>query len=1164
MRRAGRRPRGVRARAAAATASPTPCVLGMGGSSLAPEVFRAQLRRADGPAAARARLDRRRRDRARSRRAIDLDEDALRRLDEVRRHDRDARSLADHFWEQQPRRRGTSSRSPTRARRSRSSRRRAGFRRVVPRRPRDRRALQRAQPLRHRPRRAHGRAARRRCSTAPRPPRRRAAAATRARTTAALWLGAALGALREGRARQADVRRRRREIASLGLWLEQLVAESTGKHGRGHPARRRRAARRAGRTTATTASSCTCAGRRRRGSTSVGPRATPATRCFTIPTAGPRTSAGSSSSPSSPPRWPAGRSRSTRSTSPTCRRPRTTRPRRSRRGRRRALRRAAGAGSTTLLDGAAPPDYVAIMAYAPPSDELDAAMAELRAAIRDEDEGHDDVRLRPALPALDRPVPQGRPADRALPPARRRRRARRRRSRRRRFTFEQLKRAQAVGDSRDAARATACRRSGSAAGPTPRPRCASSRGRCADADRLRRAREDGRQHGPSHPPRLGPPGRSPSTSARRRASAAEGHGAQPARRRSRSSCSKLDAPRIGVDHGPGRRPDRSRPSTALAELLDEGDTIIDGGNSKWTDDKRARGGSSRRSGIHYVDVGTSGGVWGLEVGYCMMVGGDDEAVERLAPDPRRARPAGRRGARAGLAALRPDRRGPLREDGPQRDRVRPDAGLRRGLRPVRQVRVRPRQGEDRPPVDAGLGRALVAVRARRARVRAGGQRPRRARPRTPPTPARAAGRSRTRWTRTSRRPSSPPALYARFYSRGNGDFTGRMLSALRAQFGGHAVKTQADGVTRDRARTRSPQGLERLPVHPTTLVIFGATGDLARRKLLPALYNLAHEGALPERFHLVGASRGELSDEDFREQAVESIREFSRRAARRGRARAAARRRPLRRRAPFDDPRRLRAPRRDALDELDEGAGHAAQPLLLPLDGAVVLPGDRRARSASTGLHRHEERRRPRRRSRSRSGTTSSRRASSTGACSRWSRSTRSSASTTTWARRPSRTCWRSASRTGCSSRSGTATTSTTSRSPRPRTSAIGTRAGYYDTSGALRDLVQNHMLQLLTLLCMEPPVRVRAPTRCATRRSRCCARSSRPTPSRIEEFAVRGAVRGRARSRARTSRATSTSPTCRTTRRPRRTPRCASRSTTGAGPACRSTCAPASASRAR
>ena len=54
-------------------------------------------------------------------------------------------------------------------------------------------------------------------------------------------------------------------------------------------------------------------------------------------------------------------------------------------------------------------------------------------------------------------------------------------------------------------------------------------------------------------------------------------------------------------------------------------------------------------------------------------------------------------------------------------------------------------------------------------------------------------------------------------------------------------------------------GLERLPVAPTTLVIFGATGDLAKRKLLPALYNLAHDGALPERFHLIGVSRKEIT-----------------------------------------------------------------------------------------------------------------------------------------------------------------------------------------------------------------------------------------------------------------------------------------------------------------
>jgi glucose-6-phosphate 1-dehydrogenase len=72
-------------------------------------------------------------------------------------------------------------------------------------------------------------------------------------------------------------------------------------------------------------------------------------------------------------------------------------------------------------------------------------------------------------------------------------------------------------------------------------------------------------------------------------------------------------------------------------------------------------------------------------------------------------------------------------------------------------------------------------------------------------------------------------------------------------------------------------GLERLPVHPTTLVIFGATGDLAHRKLLPALYNLAHEGALPERFNLIGFSRREQAHEDFRSTCLESIRQFSRR-----------------------------------------------------------------------------------------------------------------------------------------------------------------------------------------------------------------------------------------------------------------------------------------------
>src|SRR5881275_2850183 len=74
------------------------------------------------------------------------------------------------------------------------------------------------------------------------------------------------------------------------------------------------------------------------------------------------------------------------------------------------------------------------------------------------------------------------------------------------------------------------------------------------------------------------------------------------------------------------------------------------------------------------------------------------------------------------------------------------------------------------------------------------------------------------------------------------------------------------------------EGLERLPVPGTTLVIFGATGDLAKRKLLPALYNLAHEGALPERFNLIACARRDVPHDDYRAMAEESIRKFSRRS----------------------------------------------------------------------------------------------------------------------------------------------------------------------------------------------------------------------------------------------------------------------------------------------
>lgn len=68
----------------------------------------------------------------------------------------------------------------------------------------------------------------------------------------------------------------------------------------------------------------------------------------------------------------------------------------------------------------------------------------------------------------------------------------------------------------------------------------------------------------------------------------------------------------------------------LAELLSPGDTVIDGGNTFYKDDIR-RAAALKEKGIHYVDVGTSGGVWGLTEGYSLMVGGEAEAVSRLRP-----------------------------------------------------------------------------------------------------------------------------------------------------------------------------------------------------------------------------------------------------------------------------------------------------------------------------------------------------------------------------------------------------------------------------------------------------------------------------------------------------------------------------------------------------
>jgi 6-phosphogluconate dehydrogenase len=70
--------------------------------------------------------------------------------------------------------------------------------------------------------------------------------------------------------------------------------------------------------------------------------------------------------------------------------------------------------------------------------------------------------------------------------------------------------------------------------------------------------------------------------------------------------------------------------TALGDLLDPGDLVVDGGNSRHTDSVR-RAQTLKERGVTFVDAGVSGGVWGLEEGYCLMVGGPEEAVERIRP-----------------------------------------------------------------------------------------------------------------------------------------------------------------------------------------------------------------------------------------------------------------------------------------------------------------------------------------------------------------------------------------------------------------------------------------------------------------------------------------------------------------------------------------------------
>ena len=343
----------------------------------------------------------------------------------------------------------------------------------------------------------------------------------------------------------------------------------------------------------------------------------------------------------------------------------------------------------------------------------------------------------------------------------------------------------------------------------------------------------------------------------------------------------------------------------LAKLLERGDAIVDGGNSKWTDDKR-RAAELKRSGIEYVDVGVSGGVWGLEVGYCMMVGGPQKAVRRLAPILDVLAPQTNKQSRAAIGPRGWLHFGP---SGAGHYVKMVHNGVEYGLMQAYaegfDVFDKCEYELDNAKIahlwgQGSVVRSWLCELAARAFEADGNE--------LQAIEGYTADSGEGRWTIEDATAHDVPtpvitaSLYARFRSRGNGDFADRVLAALRNQFGGHAVKSappnQATDVMATVASTEAENpltaGLERLPVAPTTLVIFGATGDLAQRKLMPALYNLAHEGALPERFHLVGVARKEKEDEDYRAECEQAIRRFSRRKPDDGRAGGPARQRQVR------------------------------------------------------------------------------------------------------------------------------------------------------------------------------------------------------------------------------------------------------------------------------
>ena len=259
----------------------------------------------------------------------------------------------------------------------------------------------------------------------------------------------------------------------------------------------------------------------------------------------------------------------------------------------------------------------------------------------------------------------------------------------------------------------------------------------------------------------------------------------------------------------------------LAPKMQKDDTIIDGGNSYYIDDIR-RQNELRSKGLHYVDVGTSGGVWGLERGYCMMIGGDAEAVRRLDPifktiapgrgdiprTPGREKIAGT--AEEGYLHCGPSGAGHFVKMVHNGIEYGIMAAYAEGLNILKHANV----GKQGRAVDAettplrnpehyqyDLNLPDVAEVWRRGSVIASWLLDLTAiallkSPELKDFSGRVSDSGEGRWTVLAAIDEGTPAevltaaLYERFASRGEADFASRLMSAMRYEFGGHVEKKE--------------------------------------------------------------------------------------------------------------------------------------------------------------------------------------------------------------------------------------------------------------------------------------------------------------------------------------------------------------------------------------